>query len=137
MDPSRARDYFQSSAGLRIARVVFVVVCLVSGFMLFSPASQVPTEVPLSDKVVHALIFFSLAVTAAASRLAPIWVSSLALVFYAGASEVLQGLLPIGRDGDVVDFAADLVGLFLALAVIALAMSFTRARPASADKAQG
>jgi VanZ family protein len=93
---------------------------LISLVMLFSPASDVPGGVALNDKLVHFLLFAALAAT---GRMAGLRVLPLAvgLTAYAGASEVLQDVLPIGRQGDVRDAAADVLGALSGLAGVALA----------------
>ena len=93
-------------------RTPFALVVLLSLWMLFSPGSTVPSGPAYSDKVVHALLFAALAATGlrAGLRPAPLLV---VLVAYAGASEVLQAVLPIHRDGDVADAAADVIGAAL------------------------
>ena len=77
--------------------------------MLFSPGSDTGAEV-VDDKIVHGVLFAALALT---SRLAAVGVVPLVigLAAYAGASEVLQGVLPIDRDADPFDALADLVGV--------------------------
>jgi len=94
-----------------------VVLSLV---MLFSPASGVPGGFPLNDKLVHFLLFATLAVT---GRMAGLNVVPLAfgLVAYAGVSELLQSALPIDRDGDLRDALADVLGALSGLGGIALA----------------
>ena len=58
---------------------------------------------PGLDKVIHAALFALLAVTTRRR-----YGRGLGLVLgYAGLSEVLQAVLPIHRDGDVLDFLAD------------------------------
>jgi VanZ family protein len=91
-------------------RTPFALVVLLSLWMLFSPGSTVPAGPPYSDKVVHALLFAALALTGlrAGLRLPLLLVG---LTAYAGASEVLQSVLPIHRDGDVADAAVDLLGV--------------------------
>ena len=87
--------------------------------MLFSPGSNVPSGLPVSDKVVHFALFAALGVT---GRLAGIPWPRLAvgLVAYAGASEVLQSVLPINRDGDVRDLLADTLGVLAGIGVVEL-----------------
>jgi membrane associated rhomboid family serine protease len=101
-------------------RAAFAAVVVVSLVVLFSPGSTVPRETLVSDKVVHLALFAALAVT---GRLARVRVVGLAvgLVVYAGGSEVLQALLPIARDGDVLDAVADVSGVVVGLLVFALA----------------
>jgi hypothetical protein len=98
----------------RADRAAFVAAVAVSLVMLFSPQSEVPSDVPVSDKVVHCLIFAVLAVTGRLAGIAPLRLA-LGLLVYAGVSEVLQSVLPINRDGDVRDALADAVGVLLGL----------------------
>jgi len=88
--------------------------------ILFSPST--PSEGGLYglDKVVHATLFAALALTTR-------WRFGRGLVFvlaYAAASEVLQAVLPISRDGNVPDVLADAVG-----ALVGWYWASRRARP--------
>ena len=104
----------------------FVLVVLLSLVVLFSPGSEVPTGLPVDDKVVHATLFAALAVTGLLARL-PLVPLALGLVVYAAASEVLQATLPIHRDGDVGDGLADVLGAVVGLALV---LAVRRRRPA-------
>ncbi|MET0188963.1 MAG: VanZ family protein [Pseudonocardia sediminis] len=94
--------------------------------VFFTPASGVPTAPPGTDKVIHLLVFALLAATGrwAGLRTGPLLAG---LVLYAGVSEVLQSLLPIGRDGDVWDAVVDVTGAVLGVGLFA---ALTRRRPA-------
>lgn len=99
-------------------------VFALSLIVLFSPGSTVPSGPPNSDKVVHALLFAALAITARAAgigwRAAAAWILA-----YAALSEVLQATLPINRGGSLWDWVADAVGLAVGLLAYE---SITRAR---------
>ena len=97
-------------------RTPFVLVVLLSLWMLFSPGSTVPAGPPYSDKVVHALLFAALAVTGLRAGVRPV-VLMVGLVAYACGSEVLQAVLPIHRDGDPADAVVDLLGVAAGLLV--------------------
>jgi VanZ family protein len=103
-----------------LSRVAFGAVVLVSLVVLFSPGSDVPSGLPVSDKVVHFLLFAALAVTGRLARFPwpPLVVG---LVAYAAISEVLQDVLPINRDGDLRDLLADTLGVLTGVGVVALA----------------
>jgi membrane associated rhomboid family serine protease len=100
-------------------RILFLVVVGISLVVLFTPGPAVPEESLVSDKVGHAALFAALAVT---GRLARVRLGRLlvGLVLYAGASEVLQAVLPIARDGDVRDVLADVSGIAVGLVGLAL-----------------
>ncbi|MBB4681675.1 MULTISPECIES: VanZ family protein [Crossiella] len=91
------------------------------------PASGVPSAPPGTDKVIHFSLFALLAVTGmiAGFRL-PFLVAG--LVVWAGLSEFLQAVLPIGRTGGLPDALADLLGAAVALAVWLLVRSWRRSR---------
>jgi VanZ family protein len=108
---------------LWIRRVFFGVVLVISMVMLFSPASDVPKDYPLNDKVVHAILFLVLGVAGLAAQLAWRGITVAALAGYAAVSEILQEALPIGRDGSWGDLAADLVGIILAVVLLRLLAS--------------
>lgn len=99
---------------------------LLSLVVLFSPGSDVPSGLPVSDKVVHFLLFAALAVTGRLAGVPPLRLA-VGLVAYAGVSEVLQTVLPINRDGDVRDAIADTVGALAGIGVVMLAVR--RSRP--------
>ena len=104
----------------QVWRAAFAGVVLLSLVVLFAPASQVPSGVPVNDKVVHASLFAALAVTGGLAGLAT-RVLAVGLVVYAGLSEVLQAVLPIHRDGDVHDALADTLGVLAGLALAEVA----------------
>lgn len=98
----------------RLPQAAFAVALLVSAVVLFLPPSGVPTAPPGTDKVVHLLVFAVLAGTGrwAGMPRVPLGV---ALLVYAVASELLQGLTPIGRSMSVADVVADVAGIVLGL----------------------
>ncbi|GAB3998554.1 VanZ family protein [Nocardioides marmoraquaticus] len=112
---------------MRLARVAFGLVVGLTLYLFLTPAP--PEGGPDgSDKVVHALLFAALAVLGRAAGWRPLPLG-VGLVAYAALTEVLQASLPIGRDGDLVDLAADTVGTVLGLAVAALLSRARRAAP--------
>ena len=92
----------------------FALAVVLSLAVLFTPASGVPTAPPGTDKVLHLLLFALLGATGRRAGL-PAGPLLAGLVIYAGASEVAQATLPIGRAGDVWDAATDTAGILLGL----------------------
>ncbi|MBY4129142.1 VanZ family protein [Rhodococcus fascians] len=95
-------------------RIPLAVTFVVALIVLFTPASGVPSGFEHSDKVIHFVLFATLAYT---SRLAGIgwartalWVPAFAVV-----SEILQAILPLGRSGSVADALADAAGAVVGL----------------------
>ncbi|WP_072687457.1 hypothetical protein [Rhodococcus marinonascens] len=82
--------------------------------MLLSPASAAPSGPEHADKVVHALLFASLAVASRYALMTPrmtvLWLAAFGVV-----TEILQGALPIGRQGSEWDLSADMVGVAIGL----------------------
>ncbi|GGF42360.1 hypothetical protein GCM10011519_15260 [Marmoricola endophyticus] len=98
-------------------RTAFSVLFAASAYAFLSPQAQVPGDVPVSDKLVHAVLFVLLAVTGVRAGLS--WRAVLvALLAWAVVSEVLQAVLPIGRDGNVADAVADAAGVLVGLAIV-------------------
>ena len=93
---------------------LFGVLVAVSLVVLFTPASDTPQLMPGLDKVVHLGLFAALALSGRWAGF-PSVPLAIGLVAYAGASEVLQGVLPVGRSGDPVDALVDVVGIVLGL----------------------
>lgn len=92
------------------------VVSLVSGYVLFWPRPAVSGGVAGGDKLVHLLLFATLAALAAARFGARAAVLA-AVLGYAALSELIQGLFLPERSGDPLDLLADTVGLLLGMAV--------------------
>lgn len=85
--------------------------------MLFTPESGVPSAPPGTDKVVHLALFAALAITGRIAGARTAWLLPV-LVGYAALSEVLQGLLPIGRSCELLDGLVDVAGALLGWAVL-------------------
>ena len=102
-----------------LSRGTFAVVVLLSLAILFAPGSDVPPSPPGVDKLVHGGLFLALAVS---GRWAGVrWgVLAVLLPFYAAASEVLQTIPALHRDGNVGDWLADVVGVALGLLIWSL-----------------
>lgn len=79
------------------------------------PGSATPSGPEHADKVVHALLFAALAAASRYALLTPritvLWLAAFAVI-----TEILQGVLPIGRHGSVWDLCADMVGVAIGLA---------------------
>ncbi len=99
----------------RAGGVAFAGFLVLSLVVLFSPGSDVPSGLPISDKVVHFLLFAALGAAGLLAGVPPVPLL-VSLVAYAGVSEVLQNVLPIDRDGDVLDALADSLGVLTGLA---------------------
>lgn len=110
----------------------FLVALVGTTVLLLWPGDAVPDGPPVSDKVVHALLFAMLALAGAVAGHARLPLA-LGLVGYAGVTEALQRLLPINRYGDLRDLLADAIGVGLGLVVTELLVATRRARPAESS----
>ncbi|MCE3554576.1 VanZ family protein [Pseudonocardia sp. RS11V-5] len=97
-------------------RLSFALAVLVSLVVLFMPASGVPSAPQGVDKLVHLGVFALLGVTGRWAGVPPLPLV-LGLAGYAGLSEVLQGVLPIGRDAELLDAVVDCLGVSLGIAL--------------------
>lgn len=91
------------------------VMLLVQAYGLYGPVVQDPEGPVGLDKVGHLLMFGVAAGAAAALRSR---VALLVVVGHALVSEPLQGLLTDSRQPDLLDLAADLVGIAVGVAVV-------------------
>jgi len=93
----------------------FAAVVLASLFVLFAPASATPSTLPPgADKFVHLALFAALAWTGRRAGL-PVVALAVGLLAYAAGSELLQGVLALGRTPDPLDAVVDVVGAALGL----------------------
>ena len=109
-----------------LARGAFAVIVLISFAILFAPGSDVPVAPPGVDKLVHGALFLALALTGLWAGIGRA-VLGAALVTYAAASEIIQGLTPLERSASVADWLADVVGVLLGLVLWAWARRRTTA----------
>ncbi|KAB7743361.1 VanZ family protein [Nostocoides sp. F2B08] len=99
------------------------------------PSGSAALPVPHADKVVHALVFALPAVLGVLAGLRP-WLVGVILAVHAPVSEVVQHLWIPGRTGDPWDVVADVVGVFIGLAIGAVMLSrhsVIRRAPAAVD----
>ena len=107
-----------------LSRGAFAVVVLISLVVLFAPGRDVPPSPYGVDKLVHGGVFLALALTGSWAGMRR---TALAVVLpvYAAASELIQTIPALQRDGSIADWAADAVGVLLGLLLWA---GFTRRR---------
>lgn len=106
-----------------LAAVILLVLCVL-------PSEELP-DPGTGDRFEHTAAWFVL--TATGYVLAPRrpWAIAAFALAYGAAVEVLQGAAPTGRHSDPLDFAADALGVAIALALYGLIRLFVR-RPAAA-----
>jgi VanZ family protein len=110
---------------LRLARIWWTAGWLIVAFITVSclePPRYVP-NLHLWDKLEHALAFYGMTVWFGGliRERSYLKLAGWMLLFGAGI-EVAQGVMGLGRDADVMDFAADTVGVAVALAMVYLGL---------------
>lgn len=102
----------------------FLVALVISAVLLFNPNSPGKGPFEGSDKVVHFLIFFTLAALGRRTRIAlPVLAGG--LIVYAVGSELIQGL-EAGRSSSLTDALADFCGVAVGLGLAPLLGRFVR-----------
>ncbi|MCZ4276017.1 VanZ family protein [Rhodococcoides yunnanense] len=95
---------------------ISVVAALI---ILFTPASGVPSGFEHSDKIVHFCLFAALAYSSRVAAISARW-TAVWTVTFAGLSEALQAVLPLGRSGSLDDALFDVFGVTAGLLIAAL-----------------
>lgn len=99
----------------RLARIGLVFAAIFAFIVAILPS--VPGPETYNDKVLHASTFFVLAgLSAVGWRTHSAFKLFIALTAFGGLIEIVQGLDLIGRDADLLDLLADMVGAALGLA---------------------
>lgn len=87
------------------------------------PQVRLPDEIPQSDKIVHAsafgvlaLLFWMFLKSRRPLNAASVWIAALVLIPYAALDEYLQQF--VGRQTDLMDWIADLIGIVCVLTVL-------------------
>ncbi|CCH77801.1 conserved hypothetical protein [Nostocoides japonicum T1-X7] len=123
-DPSRSGGEARARAGTAVAtgtrrawavvvgRVLLVGFILVQLYAVYWPREPAATTFRMEDKLAHALVFAAPVAVSVAFRLRPRFVVPL-IALNAPVSELVQWRFLAGRDGDVWDVTADLVGVAL------------------------
>ncbi len=104
----------------RIALPVYWLALIVATHY---PQVRLPDEIPQSDKIVHAsafgvlaLLFWMFLKSRRPLNAASVWIAALVLIPYAALDEYLQQF--VGRQTDLMDWIADLIGIVCVLTVL-------------------
>lgn len=104
----------------RLFQLAFWGAAAFAAVMALLPAPPgLPVEV--SDKVMHIVAFFTLAVLAAgAYPRASLFRIGMALAAFGAAVEIAQLIPALNRSGDIIDWLADIAAVAVALILIAM-----------------
>ena len=89
-----------------------------AAWLLIAPTPGPPPVIPFQDKIFHVVAFAALTgpgVLALPARYLWFWVAH--MVALGAGIEIVQSMMGAGRQGDVVDFIADGLGITLAVAI--------------------
>jgi len=115
----------ETPPGLRLARLWWALGWALVLFIAVSclePAKYVP-NLHIWDKAEHATAFFGMSVWfGGLVRRGRYPVIAVAMLLFGGGIEIAQGLMGLGRDADILDFAADGVGIAVAMILLYLGL---------------
>ena len=110
---------------LRFGRVWWTMGWFLVAFITVSclePPRYVP-NLHLWDKAEHALAFYGMTVWfGGLIRERSYWQLAAWMLLFGAGIEVAQGVMGLGRDMDVMDFAADTIGIAMALVMLYLGL---------------
>ena len=101
----------------KILLFIFLGLIAATTFLLLLEVKPTPQTWP-KDKLQHVLVFALLTYLGIKAYPKYIFYICLGLVFYGGLLEVLQSQLTQTRTGSYADWLADLVGIFIVVALI-------------------
>lgn len=107
----------QIKAGLKVA---FWVLIFVVTYLLLREMPVTRQAFPYMDKLQHIFVFGVLTTVAGLVFSKRLWLILFVLVFYGGLMEVMQAKWTFTRHASVGDWAADVVGILLAMGLLAL-----------------
>jgi len=103
---------------LRLA--LYVLACLILLYLTLAPGEDVPGVNLIWDKAEHAIAWAVLTGSGLLLSTKRRWAIGVFAFGFGATVEVLQAVMPLGRDGDWRDLAADSVGIVVAYLVWAL-----------------
>jgi VanZ family protein len=96
---------------------LYAAASLVLTYMALAPTRDVPGAELFWDKFEHGSAWTVLTVAGLVLSTKRRWAIGVYAVVFGAVIEVLQAVMPFGRDGNVADWIADLVGVAVAYAL--------------------
>lgn len=96
---------------------IYALACVILLYLTLAPGKDVPGVGLIWDKAEHAIAWAVLTGAGLLLSTRRRWAIGVFAFVFGAAIEVLQAILPFGRDGDWHDLAADTVGIVAAYAV--------------------
>lgn len=110
----------------RVMPFVFGFGLVLTTVLLLMPAYTVPQAFNFYDKAQHGLVFVTLTLAGLMAFPDRLKTICLGLCLYGGLMEVCQSQLTTTRHGDMVDWAADSVGIAVGLGVYLLSQKIIK-----------
>jgi len=113
------RSPFAMISGLprRLRLSLYAVAALVLTYMALAPENEVPGADLVWDKAEHASAWTVLTLAGLVLSTKRRWAIGAFAIAFGAVIEVLQAVMPYGRDGNVADWIADIIGVAAAYVV--------------------
>jgi len=107
------RSPFALVAGLprRLRLALYALAALILTYMALAPTQDVPGSDLVWDKAEHGSAWTVLTLAGLALSTKRRWAIGVFAIAFGAVIEVLQAVMPFGRDGNVADWIADIVGV--------------------------
>jgi VanZ family protein len=105
----------------RIRLALYAAAALVLTYMALAPTEDVPGAELVWDKAEHAASWAVLTLAGLALSTKRRWAIGVFTVVFGAVIEVLQAVMPFGRDGNFADWIADIIGVAAAYLIWMLA----------------
>ena len=107
------RSPFALIAGLprRVRLSLYAVAAVILSYVALAPTQDVPGADLLWDKAEHGSAWTVLTLAGLALSTKRRWAIGVFAIAFGAIIEVLQAVMPFGRDGNVADWIADIIGV--------------------------
>jgi VanZ family protein len=105
----------------RLRLGLYAVAVCVLGYMTLAPTQDVPGAELVWDKAEHSVAWAVLTLSGLLLSTRRRWAIGVFAFGFGAGIEVLQTVLPLGRDGEVSDLVADSIGILVAYLLWGLA----------------
>lgn len=94
-----------------LAGVAAISAALIIAWFSLGPPPETPSAPFLNDKVMHFIAYFGLGGAAVCAMRAPsVALTAIGAGVYGGIIEIAQAVMPFGREGSILDAAANVAG---------------------------
>lgn len=101
----------------RLRLALYALAALILTYMALAPTQDVPGADLLWDKAEHASAWTVLALAGLLLSTKRRWAIGIFAIVFGAVIEVLQATMPFGRDGNLADWIADIIGVCAAYAI--------------------